>query len=275
MADEEQNLDEKKTVTPDQSDKAPVVSGEQEEMVDEDLAEALGEIESTEDVDVDQALSEADPLFEADLAEISHQDFSGVVIEKENLSDEVDENAAAPSAYKALWDNIPKETKNRYYIAGGVMALLLPFALLIYNGKILPQFELPYVLNMGELSQEIYSYPVEGVQVPLFDDFRTQAHTVQFPKTVINLASTGGTPSYGEFEFSLVLRDEDLSVAIKAKESEIIDLMQRVLEQITWKELQSPIGKEKVKKVIRHRINEYLQGNVVVGVYYRHVVLEH
>ncbi len=242
--------------------------------IDEDLAAALGDVEESLSVDVDQAIAEADPEFSKEIESISSQDFSGVVINKENLSEEVDENEKVPSAYKTFWNNLPQSTKKRYYLAAGITAVLIPFAILIYMGKILPRFDLPYTLSFQELTKDIYSYPVEGVQVPLFDDYRTQAHTIQFPKTVINLRSSGDSPSYGEFEFSFVLRDEELSVAIKAKESEIIDLMQRVLEQVTWQELQSPIGKEKVKKIIRHRINEYLQGNVVIGVYYRHVVLE-
>ncbi len=242
--------------------------------IDEDLAAALGDVEETDGVDIDQAIAEADPDFSKEIEAINSEDFSGVVINKENLSEEVDENEKVPSAYKTFWNNLPQGTKKRYYLAAGIIAVLIPFAILIYMGKILPRFELPYTLSFQELTKDIYSYPVEGVQVPLFDDYRTQAHTIQFPKTVINLRSSGDSPSYGEFEFSFVLRDEELSVAIKAKESEIVDLMQRVLEQVTWQELQSPIGKEKVKKIIRHRINEYLQGNVVIGVYYRHVVLE-
>lgn len=249
-------------------------SQEEEMEIDEDLADALGAVDSAEEIDIDEALAEVDPGFGEELGEISNDDFAGVVINSEEASEEVDEAADVPSAYKALWNNLPDETKKRYYLAGGLVAVLIPFAVLVYMGKVLPTFELPYNMTMQEFSKKVYSYPTDGVQVPLFDDFRTQSHTIQFPKTVINLRSVEGQPSYGEFQFSLVLRDEEMSVAIQTKQSEIIDLMQRVLEQVSWKELQSPIGKEKVKKVIRHRINEYLQGNVVLGVYYRHVILE-
>jgi hypothetical protein len=245
--------------------------------LDEDLAAAIGEAadgDGMSEVDIDQAILDADPDFSKDIQEISSQDFSGVVIDKASASDQVDESVKAPSIYKTLWNNLPKETKDRYYWALGIAAVALPLAFLVYKGKVLPSFDLPYLLSMKELTQDIYSYPIDGVKVPLFDEFRTQAHTVQLPQTVINLQSDGDDPSYGEFQFSFVLRDEDLSVALKAKESEILDLLQRVLEQVTWKELQTPIGKEKVKKVIRHRINEYLQGNVVLGVYYKHVILE-
>jgi len=253
-------------------DAAP--SKEDDVEIDEDLAAALGDAgsEQEEEVDVDKALAEADPNFEKEMGEISNEDFSGVVIDKDAASDEVDEDQKVPSPFKAFIANIPDEVKRRYMMAAGVLIVLIPLAILVYMGKILPSFELPYVVSMEEVTQDIYTYDTDGRMMPLFDEFRTNSHTVQLPKAIINLKSVGGEPAYGEFQFSLVLRDKDLSGAIDAKKSEIIDLVQRVLEQVTWRELQSPIGKEKVKKVVRHRINEYLQGNIVLGVYYRSVL---
>ncbi len=274
MAEDDNKDDTKKDVAePDAAASPPTKEGEDLDL-DEDLAEALGEEETTEDIDVDQVIAESDPEFANELNQIASEDFSSAAIEKGAASEEVDENAAVPSAFKAWLSNLPKEIKQRYYIAAGLAAFFIPIALLVYNGKLLPRFDFPYTLSMDELTTEVYTYPVEGTKVPLFDEFRTKAHTVELPKTVINLRSSGSGSSYGEFSFSLVLRDEDLSSAIKAKQSEIIDLIQRVLEQITVKELEGPAGKEKVKKVIRHRLNEYLQGNVVLGVYYRSVILE-
>jgi hypothetical protein len=247
--------------------------GEVEDM-DEDLAEALGDEEQpTEEVDVDKAIAEEDPNFNKELGDISNEDFKGVVIDKNSASEEVDDTEKVPSAFKAFIDNLPEETKQRYYLATAIMLTLMPLSYFIYKGKVLPNFELPYVVSMNELTKDVYPYNVEGTWVPLFDESRTRSHTVQLPKAVINLRSRGGDSSYGEFKFSLVLRDEELSGAIDAKQSEILDLVQRVLEQITWDELQTPVGKEKVKKIIRHRINQYLQGNVVIGVYYQSVLL--
>ncbi len=244
--------------------------------LDDDLADALGgDLESSGDVeDVDQLISELDPEFSQELEKISSEDFTGVIIEKDNVSDEVDEDAKAPSAFKAFIGNISAERKRRYMIAAAVVAVMIPLVILIFMGKILPKFELPYMVSMDEVSTTVYTYPTDGVEVPLFDEFRTNAFTVALPKTIINLKVDGGSPSYGEFEFFVNLRDKDLADSIKNKQSEIIDLLQRVLEQVTWQELQSPIGKEKVKKVIRHRINEFLQGNIVIGVYYRSVILQ-
>ncbi len=244
--------------------------------LDDDLADALGEegAEGGEEIDVDAALAEADPNFGSEIDEISAGDFQGVVIEKDSVSEEVPEDAKVPSAFRAYLGNLPKEIKNRYKMAAGVLAVMIPFAVLIYMGKILPRFDLPYVVSMNELSNDVYTYPVEDVYVPLFDDFRTKAFTVTLPKASINLKSVDGNTAYGQFEFFVNLRDKESQEVVADNQSEILDLIQRVLEQVTWKELQNPIGKEKVKKVIRHRLNEYFKGNIVIGVYYRSVLLQ-
>lgn len=261
-------------IKPDSTTEKTQPEGDEALDLDEDLAAALDDNKDENPaVNVDELIAEQDPEFAAKMNEISTEDFSGVKIDKDSASEEVDDSVEVPSRWKAYWQNIPDEIKTRYFSAMGVLAIAVPIAFFIFKGHLLPHFELPYYVSMEQLTKKVYSYPTDGVQVPLFDDFRTSTHTVQLPKSIINLRSKAGAASYGEFEFSLVLRDEGLSAAIQSKESELLDLMQRVLEQVTWEELQTPIGKEKVKKIIRHRINEYLQGNVVIGVYYRSVLM--
>ena len=245
--------------------------------LDDDLASALSQVEeeiSEADLGkLEDLLEDADPSFSKDLESISSDDFAGVVIEKGSAADAVNEGDPSPTAFKAFLTNLPQEQKNRYSAAVIVVMVMIPLAILIYMGKILPKFELPYYVSMNEITQDVQTYPTDGVMVPLFDEFRSKAFTFNLPKTMINLKTADGNSAYGNFEFFLNLRDESDAVMIEEKQSEIIDMLQRVLEQVTWRELQSPIGKEKVKKIIRHQINQYMQANVVIGVYYRSVLL--
>ena len=245
--------------------------------LDEDLAKALSQSEGPEganqEVDVDAVIAEKDPSFGEEMAGIDNSSFKGVVIDSERVSEEVDENQKAPSIFKTWLTNLPKELKTRYAIAAAIVFTLIPLAILIYNGKILPSFELPYHVSMLELTDEYYSYNTEDPYVPLFDEYRTKSFTMSLPRTVINLLSQSDQPVYGEFEFFLNLREKDLQKKIKENESEILDLLQRVLERVSWEDLQSPVGKERVKKMVRYRLNEYLQGNMVIGVYYRTILV--
>lgn len=243
--------------------------------LDDDLADALaGEsVPVSENTDIDALIESEDPGFSVELSQISATDFEGVVISEDNVSDEVSDEQKTPSIYRTFIRNIPKEIKTRYYLAAGVCAVMIPIAILTYNGKLLPHFELPYILSMNELTDDIYNYDTNGPEIPLFDEYRNSGYTVSVPRTMINLKGDGDGQAYAQFEFKLNLRDEEFAEAINRRESEIIDLLQNVLAQITLKELQTPMGKEKVKKLIRHQINTYLQGNYVLGVYYHTVLL--
>jgi flagellar basal body-associated protein FliL len=272
---------------PDPSDKAAESESpnpeekqgsDKDEEDDEDLADALNEEgaeggEATAE-DLDKLLIEEDPLFQDELSKINADDFADLVISSDSVSEDIDEEGKGPGFWKSYYNNLPKEKKLRFYISIGIVVAVTPIIALLLMGKILPTFEIPYVVSMNELTEEVYSYPTDGVEVPLFDDFRSQAVTFGLPKTMINLKRENDEPAYGEFEFFLNLREKELTEVIKAKQSEIMDLIQRTLEQITWRELQTPVGKEKVKKVIRHRVNDYLQGNIVLGVYYRSILLQ-
>lgn len=253
---------------------APATLDNNQDIGDDDLAEALGDEGAVEaEINIDEAIADADPDFKKELEGIDPTDFDGVKINKENASDEVSENVKVPSMFKAFIQNLPKERKRNIVVAGIVVVTMVPLGILVMMGKILPTFELPYLVSLHDLTSKVTTYPLDGVRVPLFDDYRTNSFTVPLPKTTINLKTNGSNPSFGEFEFFLNLRDKDLASAVEVKQSEIIDLIQRALEEVTLGELETPIGKERVKKVLRHRINEYMQGNVVLGVYYRSVIL--
>jgi flagellar basal body-associated protein FliL len=244
--------------------------------LDEDLAAALGDASSngTSEVNFDEVIAEVDPNFKQEIESIDQKDFAGVDIQTDTSDVTVTtENEKVPSALRAYFANLPKDVKVRYLSALGILLVMLPITFLIFKGFLLPTFELPYHVSMKELTEVVYSYPTDTVEVPLFDEFKSQSFTFTLPETTITLKKTDDNPSYGKFEFFLNIREKEMATQIKLKESEIMDLIQRSLEQITWEELQTPNGKEKVKKVIRQRVNEYLQANIVLGVFYRSVIL--
>ena len=287
MADKTDDNDEnsKQVASPESKESSKVdkpqapQESEKDLDLDEDLAEALGDVDGVanvenEEADVDKLLNEADPNFSSELEEIASTDFSNVVIEKNSAADEVDENSKAPSLFRAYLNNLPKDRKNRYLAAFITILVLVPAAILVFYGRLLPQFDLPFYLSMNELTQKVHVYDIEEDEIPLFDSFRNNTVTWSMPKAMINLRSQSQQPVYGQFEFFLVLRDKEVESTVKANETEILDRVQRILEQMSWTELKDPLGKERVKKVLRHQLNEYFQGNYVIGVYYRSVLLQ-
>ena len=95
------------------------------------------------------------------------------------------------------------------------------------------------------------------------------------PETVFNLKvnSSSERPAFGRLEFFLNLRGKEFEPLIQKQQRKIIDLFQRTLEQVSWDELESPLGKEKLRKILRSKVNKYLEQDIVLGIYYRSVIL--
>lgn len=288
MADDDtpkNDSEETKPETPEANQEAPAEDkpaesgGKKSEDLDldDELAEALGDAEGGEgsegSVDIDALIAEEAPEFAKQMEGVSAEDFKDFKVDPANQSDEVGEDEEVPSAFRAYLDNMPKDLKRRYMFAAGFSAITVPIAILIYMGYLLPRFELPFAVRMDQITKEYREYPTDGVEVPLFDDFRSKAHTFALPQLTVNLKPEDGSPTYAKFEFFLNLRDKDLVSDIENEQAEILDLVQRTLEEFTLKELKSPMGKEKIKKVLRFRINDHLQANHVLGLYYRSVLV--
>lgn len=218
-----------------------------------------------------EASSEIEDLDEFD--RIAANQHEGVVISK-GLSIEPNKGKAKRLiVLKDFIKNISPEVKKKSLLASLILFVGAVLSYSLLQGQLLPRFAFPYKVSFKELAQEIYSYPTDGLEVPLFDDSRSKAFTVALPKATINLRGEGDEPDYGEFEFFLNLRDRDLVIQVNNQQSEIVEIVRRSLENVSWNELQTPIGKDRVKKQIRSDVNKFLGGNMVLSVYYRSVIL--
>jgi flagellar basal body-associated protein FliL len=241
-----------------------------EEGIEPVANEAAGEINAQ----MDSTLNDLDPGFKDELDTIASNNFDGVVIRKgETLKVGRQAKAKYFSIYINFLKNLPAATRKKLMLSGVILGLGFVISLLVSRGYFLPQFKFPYVVSMSELTDDVFNYPADGLQVPLFDDYRSKAFTFALPKATLNLRANGDEPAYGEFEFFLNLRDKDLTDMISKREKDILEIVRVALEDVSLKELETPLGKERVKKLIRYKINEYLEGNIVLSVYYRSVLL--
>lgn len=273
MAEDTPVTDENLT-QPEPGPKAPAEDLDLDEDVASALAQEAPSNASDKPVDVDAALSEVDPDFKDKLPNIKNEDFAGVVIPEDDATHKDTDGAKAPSLYKTYWNNLPRNRKQRYWVSLAILLAAVTLVVFIGKGYLLPRFEVPYILSMNELSDGVHSYPAEESMVPLFDDYRTKSFTHTLPKIMISLKQVDGRASFAEIEFFLNLREEEAQTIVQSKQTEIIDRIQRILEQVTVQELEDPSGKDRVKQLLRQGINDLLQGSYVVGVYYRTILLK-
>ena len=209
---------------------------------DESALKNMGSVD-----EIDDLLDEVDPEFKKSLEDIKGEDFANHNIDSSQTEQNSDSKEVRSLRIQFI-HNLPLEHKIIY---GGFIAIALffvPLIILVANRTLIPTFELPYILSFKELTERIYSYDPEGTKVPLFDDFRSKSHTMALPQTVINLRSEAGQPAFGRFEFFLNVRDKELASIIETKQSEIIDLIQRTLEQVSWQGDAKPFRQRKGQK---------------------------
>lgn len=163
--------------------------------------------------------------------------------------------------------------KNPIVLLSGVILAFVFFLVLIGTGALIPSFNNPYDTSLLPKATKVIEYDTSQSTVPLFDSYRSTTFTMTFPKTIFNLKSMSDKPQFGELEFFIDLRDKKYEVMVKSKQSEIMDTIQRVMEQVTWQEIESPMGKDKVKKIIRNRLNQFFERDIVLSVFYRSILL--
>ena len=76
----------------------------------------------------------------------------------------------------------------------------------------------------------------------------------------------------GLYEVYLGLDSKDTAIEVKDREKEILDLIQRTLENFTYSEVSSIVGKIRMKSAIKERLNEILNQGRVFHVYFNNFV---
>lgn len=95
-------------------------------------------------------------------------------------------------------------------------------------------------------------------------------------KIIVNLTpSPGSANPMGAFEFFLGLDAKETAIEVKDREKEVLDLVQRTVEEFTYDEVMSPVGQTRMKARIRDAINAILNQGNVTKVYINTMVTNH
>lgn len=113
--------------------------------------------------------------------------------------------------------------------------------------------------------------PIDDFTDPLFHP----EHVVMFDKFVVNLRRPiDGSNPMGLFEFYFEASNQDCAVELKDREGESRDVISRAIEQMSYNELATGEGKEKLKVILRKAVNSILTRGQVRRVFFKTVVLK-
>jgi flagellar basal body-associated protein FliL len=167
----------------------------------------------------------------------------------------------------------------------GKMALagILILAIAIYfvvrtvaQGNYMPSLETRFLTSFGKVADHSYEYddnePMEDFNSPL----RHPEYVVLLDKVVVNLKPTSGssTNPMGMFEFYVEAGSQEAAVEINDREKEVLDVVQRTLENMPYEELITIDGKSKIKLILRKNLNSFLTRGRVRKVFFKTIVLK-
>lgn len=124
-----------------------------------------------------------------------------------------------------------------------------------------------YVHSLGQVSDRIVNYK-EGDETLLNESFPQPDFTVLLDKIVLNLrgSSTHSNPM-GAFKFYVRADSNETAIEIKDRQIEMLDHVQRALEELTYEEVNGPGGKTIIKSLVRKEINQIVNQGRVLDVF--------
>lgn len=118
----------------------------------------------------------------------------------------------------------------------------------------------PHIVNdLTEQADQVWEVTDDTKWVSLYRAFPQEEIEFLFPKIIVNLrASRENRNPMGIFEVYVVLDSQDAALEVKAREKELHDHLQRAVESQTYTDLSSPLGKKRVKDLLRKELNDIL-----------------
>lgn len=126
------------------------------------------------------------------------------------------------------------------------------------KGRWLPSLFLDYTGDLGLIANRVRGYD-DQEQILLSDAFPQPFFTVLLEKIVLNLRKTSEHQNpMGAFKFYVRVDSQETAVEVKDRQIELLDSMQRALEELTYEEANGPGGKTTIKSLVRNEINRVL-----------------
>ena len=122
-----------------------------------------------------------------------------------------------------------------------------------------------YYGSMAQLADQSFVFEADGVMEPFYNSPRVKAYLFQLKPVVVNLKRRNpeqGNPM-GFFEFVFEGSSGEIVVELQGRESEFVDITQRVIEDHYYESLDTREGKQMLKDDLRREMNRRLTGGVI------------
>lgn len=142
------------------------------------------------------------------------------------------------------------------------VVILLAFGGIYYaiTGKIIPGEKDLFLTNFADVATHEYDYDGAQDQELFYDNLRSMPNLFLLPKIVANIkASTNSGPNpMVAVELFAEGHTPEVTFEMKDREALMRDSAQRAIEDFSFDELDSPLGKQKLTQVVSRELNRVL-----------------
>jgi flagellar basal body-associated protein FliL len=141
---------------------------------------------------------------------------------------------------------------------------------------VLPGDQEYLIASLEEWAGHTYKYDPEVEMDSFYDSPRTIQNIMSLPKMIVNIhTSKGSGPNpMAAMEFFLEGLSPEAIVEVKDRETEIRDLFQRTLEEMSYSDLDSTEGKQQLTEKLRQTLNMNLTKGKIRRVFIKELVLK-
>jgi flagellar basal body-associated protein FliL len=169
-------------------------------------------------------------------------------------------------------------TKLKLLAVGLTLAVILTLAFVyrsVTHGILPPDKEF-LIASMGEWSEQDYKYDADSEMDSFYDSPRTIQNIMALPKMVVNLkpSTNSGPNPMAAMEFYLEGMSPESIVEVKDRESEVRDLFQRTLEDMSFDDVDIAEGKQLMTERLRQALNGVLTKGKVRRVFIKESVIK-
>lgn len=155
-------------------------------------------------------------------------------------------------------------------ITAGIWILMLNL-----KGIWIPLITEPILRSLEMEAQLVETYDPAEEGESFYEAFPQERHEFLFKPMKVNLKRNSlNTNPMGAFELIVLLDSKDTAIEISDREIEFFDLLQRTLEDETFQDLETELGKAKLKSRIKRELNQNLTQGWVKDVNFKTFVIK-
>jgi flagellar basal body-associated protein FliL len=146
---------------------------------------------------------------------------------------------------------------------------------LAMHGTFLPTLEKDFLTSFADGADAKFTFGEGEKWQDLNDPLLHPEHIVLLERLIVNLKNPGdGTNPMALLDLYVEAGSQDAAVEIKARDAEVRDMVLRTMEQLSYDELVTETGKNKLKVFLRKNLNEMITKGRVRRLFFKSIVVK-